>query len=291
MNGETAPGPALDRVGGWRLGGVLGHGAVGEVRRAIDAEGRPAAVKLVRLEDGEAGVERRRRFRAEAAVAARLVHPDIVRIYGSGIDGTQGWLAMELLAGTDLARYTRPARLLPEAVVVQVMQRAARALAHAHRLGIVHRDVKPANVIVDWARRRVTLTDFGLASLAGGERTQTGVVLGSPAYMAPEQLAGAPAGPSGDLYSLGVMMFQLLTGRLPYEGDTLGELLRRVAQEPPPRLADLRPDLPPAWGWLLESLLAKTPAQRVPDADTLADRLGQLPLIGPEPVPGPKSRG
>lgn len=291
MDGESAPNPSPDRVGGWRLGGALGHGAVGEVRRAIDAEGRPAAVKLVRMEAGEAGEERRRRFRAEAAVAARLVHPDIVRIYGSGIDGAHGWLAMELLAGTDLARYTRPARLLPEAVVVQVMQRAARALAHAHRLGIVHRDVKPANVIVEWTRRRVTLTDFGLASLAGGERTQTGVVLGSPAYMAPEQLAGAAAGPSGDLYSLGVMTFQLLTGRLPHEGDTLGELLRRVAQEPAPRLTAVRPDLPPAWDTLIEALLAKTPAERLADADTLADRLGQLPVTNPEPLPGPKSRG
>lgn len=292
MDSGPATPPAEQRIGGYRLAGLLGQGSVGEVHRAVDAEGRPIALKLVRLDAGDGGEERRRRFRAEAAVAARLVHPDIVRVHGSGVEGSVGWLAMELLAGSDLGRYLRPTRLLPEAVVVGLAQRVARALAHAHRQGIVHRDVKPANVIVDWARQRVTLTDFGLARLAGGERTQTGIVLGSPAYMAPELLAGASAAPAGDLYALGVMLFQMLTGHLPHEGATLGELLQRVAQEPAPGLRTLRPELPPALAALQAAMLEKQPGARPADADTVADRLGQVLSLLPaaETGRGPKSR-
>jgi serine/threonine protein kinase len=144
----------------------------------------------------------------------------------------------------------------------------------------VHRDIKPANVLVDLPAGSLRITDFGVAHLADAERTRTGLVLGSPAYLAPEQLAGGAAAPAGDLYALGVTLFQLLTGRLPFDAASMGELLRQVASAPPPPLAVLRPELPPTLarplGALLDRLLAKQPGQRPAGAEVVADALARL---------------
>jgi len=291
--GEPANPPL---IGGYRLAGLIGSGAIGEVHLAVDsASGQQVALKVLRLAgaDAQAQDEAQRRFIAEADAARRLVHPDIVRVLAAGVEAGSAWLAMELLAGCDLERYTRPARLLPEAVVLRVAERLARALAYAHAGGVIHRDLKPANVMVDWASDRVTLTDFGLARLADAERTRTGLVLGTPAYMAPEQLAGAPASTSGDLYALGVTLFQLLAGRLPHDSASLGELLRQVATEPAPDLRRLRPDLPPALAGLpalVASLLAKRPTERPPGASALAESLKTLREALEAGPDGPKSR-
>jgi eukaryotic-like serine/threonine-protein kinase len=190
---------------------------------------------------------------------------------------------MELLGGCDLERYTRPARLLPEPVVLRLAERMARALGYAHSRGVVHRDVKPANVIVDWSSHRVTLTDFGIARAAGAESTRTGLVLGSPVYMSPEQLAGAPADARGDLYALGVMLFQLLSGRLPHESHSLGDLLRQVAHETAPDLRQIRPELPAALAALVASLLAKAPGARARNAELVANTLAALAAPAPTP--------
>ena len=230
---EATPAPARV-VGGYLLAELIGRGSIGDVHLAAEPiTGHQVALKLLRPvtdANGEERAQARRRFLAEAETARQLTHPDIVRVLASGDDAGTAWMAMELLGGCDLERYTRPARLLPEPVVLQLAERLARALAYAHGRGVVHRDVKPANVIVDWSSNRVTLTDFGIARAAGAESTRTGLVLGSPVYMAPEQLAGAPADARGDLYALGVLLFQLLTGRLPHESHSLGDLLRQVAQ-------------------------------------------------------------
>jgi eukaryotic-like serine/threonine-protein kinase len=278
-------------IAGYRLAGLIGRGSVGEVHLAVEpAGGRQVALKLVPLPAGAEGAEARRRVQAELDTARRLVHPDIVRVLDAGLVPGSAWVAMELLAGCDLERYTRPARLLPEAVVLQLGERIARALAHAHGLGVVHRDIKPANVMVDWAAARVTVTDFGLARAADAERTRTGVVPGSPAYMAPELLAGGLPSPASDLYALGVTLFQLLAGRLPHEGASMGELLRRVAVEPAPALRALRPELPQALDELVAALLAKAPAARPPGAAALADRLQALSAeLAPPPPGGPMS--
>jgi eukaryotic-like serine/threonine-protein kinase len=158
-------------------------------------------------------------------------------------------------------------------VVLDLGARIASALHHAHGAGVVHRDVKPANVMVDWARGTLKLADFGLARLADAERTRTGLVLGSPAYMAPEQLAGETATPASDLYALGVVLFQLLAGRLPHDDTSLGELLRQVAGVPAPDLRTVRPDLPAPLALLVGALLAKRPAERPADAEAAAARL------------------
>lgn len=259
---------------------TLGQGSMGAVHLAIDqTSGVAVALKVMALTDHAAGAESdeaRARFLAEAEPMRRLAHPDIVRLLAAGEQGGSGWLAMELVVGVDLARYARPARLLPEPVVLRLAERVARALHHAHCAGVVHRDVKPSNIMIDWASDQLKLADFGLARLADAERTRTGLVLGSPAYMAPEQLAGDAPTPASDLYALGVTLFQLLTGRLPFDDSSLGALLRSVAFDEAPDLRTQRPDLPPALAAVVAGLLSKRPAERPANAQALADKLRAL---------------
>jgi serine/threonine protein kinase len=266
--------------GPYRVLRTLGQGSMGVVYLAIDGQsGEAVALKVFELAAGAGSAEQseaRARFLTEAEPMRRLQHPDIVALHAAGEEAGRAWLAMELITGTSLERYTRPARLLPEAVVMGIGARIARALHHAHGAGIVHRDVKPSNVMVDWASGRLKLADFGLARLADAERTRTGLVLGSPAYMAPEQLAGDPATPASDVYALGVLLFQLLTGRLPHDEASLGELLRQVASVPAPDLRSVRPGLPAPLAAMVAALLAKRPADRPPDAATVAMQLQAL---------------
>ncbi len=262
---------------GYRLIRRIGQGAHGAVYLAQDPRGvLTVALKVVTLPSGGLAPAARDAFLRNAHAARRLSHPDIVALYAAGVDGTLGWLAMEPVAGCDLTRYTRPLRLLPEPLVLRVCQRVAQALAYAHRQGVVHRDVKPANVLTDWPRDLVKLADFGLARADDGVQTGTGTVPGSPAYMAPELLAGAVPTPRSDLYAVGVMLFQLLTGRLPYEGASMGEWLRQVADQPVPDLRLLRPDLPVGVAALCTHLLAKRPAERPADGDAVAREMAAL---------------
>jgi serine/threonine-protein kinase len=276
--------PDESTLGPYRLIRPLGHGSMGVVHLAIDGRTQqPLALKVLTLgHDLSAGEHAlaRERFLGEAQAARRLSHPDIVSVYDVGEQDGTAWMAMELLSGCDLGRYTHMSRLLPEPLVLALVARLARALAHAHALGVVHRDIKPANVMLDLPAGRLKLTDFGVAGLADMSRTRTGVVLGTPFYMAPEQLAGAGADARSDLYSLGVLLFQLLTGRLPHEQASLGELLRAVAREPAPDLRTLRPALSPALAAVVAKALDKQPGQRHADGNRLADALTDLAQPG-----------
>ena len=257
-------------IAGYRLLRPLGQGAHGEVFLAQDPAGAQVALKLVPLDGADDRTGARAAFLAAAETAQRLVHPAIVAMLAAGIDGRFGWLAMELVPGGDLSAYTRAGQLLAPARAVLAAERVALALAHAHRQGVVHRDLKPANVLVHWPSDTVKLADFGLARAADALQTGTGLVPGSPAYMAPEQLAAAVPTPQSDFYALGVMLFELLAGRLPHEGHSMGELLRQVAQEPAPDLRVLRPNLPLPLTALVGQLLAKRPAERPADGEALA---------------------
>jgi serine/threonine protein kinase len=182
------------RIGGFPLVRTIAHGAMGELHLATDpATGQPLAVKTVRFAGSELT---RDRFLRESAAAGRLQHPAIVATYSAGVDGQGdaaiGWIAMEWVVGQDLGRYTDVARLLPEALVLDLVIQLADALAHAHANGVVHRDIKPSNILVNLASGVVKLSDFGCAHLSDGERSRSGLIIGSPVYMAPEQLAGVP---------------------------------------------------------------------------------------------------
>jgi len=275
--------PSGTVLNGLRIERMIGRGASAAVYGAIDeANDQAVALKIL---DAEPDSVRRAALLDGIRRAAQLDHPGIVRVLGGGEVSANVFVVMGLLSGTDLSRYARPGRLLPEAAVLEVAAQVAEALAYAHRQGIVHRDVKPANVMFDPATRRAVLTDFGLARGPDAQATRSGVMLGSPTYMAPELLAGAPADGRSDLYALGVLTYELLTGRPPFDAAGLGALLRAVASAPPPPLASRRPDLaePAALDQLLAPLLAKDPAERPFDGAAWAHqaRLQALWLTAP----------
>lgn len=266
-------------VAGHRLLRPLGHGTQSRVFLAEHlSSGQLVALKVASLEGTPTGSESARAFLQSAQLARSLVHPNIVVIHDAGREGSLVWLSMEAFAGTDLSGYTHAPKLLPELLTLRAVEQVAQALDCAHRQGIVHRDVKPANVLLDWVSQTIKLTDFGLAGLNGVSSTGTGIVLGTPAYMAPEQLAGGLPSVSTDLYAVGVLLFELLAGRLPHTGSNMGELLKQVALVEPPCLHTLRPDLPQALADLIARLLAKAPLQRPQDAAGLAMALRQIAL-------------
>ena len=279
------------RVAGLRFERVLARGAMGTLWLAIDeATATPLAVKVVPLGNhaGSGKDAARESFEREAHNARQLDHPGIVAVYGTLHLQGQGCIVMELLAGTDLTHHGRPHRLLPVAQVLVIAARLAQALAHAHRRGIVHRDVKPANVMFDPVSDVLKLTDFGLARAADAAVTGTGLLPGSPSYMAPEQLAGNVPNAGTDFYALGVMLFELLAGRLPHEGSSMGDLLHQVAWVPAPDLQRLRSELPSGVAKLVARMLAKAASDRPSDGDVLAAELQHLSqaMTGP----GAKSR-
>lgn len=260
---QVAPAPEL-RFGPYLASAVLGQGASGPVFLA-QAGAQQVAIKTLVLPATLPAAERsdqRQRFLRQAEVLRSLSHPDIVAVLDSGERSGEPWIAMELAPGTDLSRYTRAQRLLPEPLVLRIGARMARALAHAHEHGVVHRDLKPANVRLDLATDRMKLVDFGVARLQDAAVTRTGVTLGTPAYMAPEQLTGEPADARTDTYALGVMLYELLTGRLPFPATTLGELLRAVASGEPAPLRHWRPELPTGLDALMNQLLQRAPGLR-----------------------------
>lgn len=261
--------------GPYRAERLIGAGISSKVylARHLDS-GLAVALKTLPLtSDGTQGQAQEDLFHRELRAVGVLRHPGIVAVLQAGRSGATGWLALELVAGGDLRRYTRHNRLLPERLVARIGARIARALAYAHERAVVHRDVKPANVLVDWSRDLVKLGDFGVAHWADLAQTRSGQAVGSPDYMAPEQLAGREVGPAADLYGLGATLYELLSGRRPHAASTLGELLRAVANDPVLDLAQLRPELPTSLTRAVMSSLAKRTAQRPASADAMAAAL------------------
>ena len=274
-----AAGPTV-LAGRYQLASRLGGGGSAEVHSAVDLRtGGTVAVKLTHLPADLPITDRAdwlARMQREVNIARRLTHPDIVALLDAGIGADQAWIAMERVHGQDLSRYTSPTRLLPEPLVLQIGARVASALAHAHGLGIIHRDLKPANVLVDLARDRVKLADFGTAREPGHDITRTGVTVGTPCYMAPEQLVGAAATARSDAYALGVMLFELLSAQRPHQAQTLGGLLKSMAGKQTPSLASRRPDLPAPVVAAVDALLHAEPALR---PDNLADWAGRTAAL------------
>ena len=266
--------PDRATLGRYRIDRQLGRGAMGAVYLGHDPKiGRQVAIKTMALSqefDGAELAEARARFFREAETAGRLQHRDIVTIFDAGEDQDLAYIAMEFLRGNDLQRHTREAQLLPIPVVLRTMARVAEALAYAHSQGVVHRDIKPANVMIDLEADSVKVTDFGIARITDSSRTRTGMVLGTPSYMSPEQMAGRRVDGRSDLYSLGVMLFQLLTGRLPHQADSMAKLMYQIANDPAPDIRSLRPELPEALANVVTLALEKRPEVRYADGKQLA---------------------
>ena len=256
-----------ERLGRYRIQHELGKGAMGVVYRALDPTiNREVALKAIPLAaefEGNELEEARTKFFREAEMAGRLSHPHIVTIFDAGEDGGTAYIAMELLRGRHLVEYTDSARLLPAHVALELVARLADALNYAHACRVVHRDIKPANVMFDPDTDELKITDFGIARLTDTGRTRTGVVLGTPSFMSPEQLAGRAVTGRSDLFSLAITAYQLLTGLLPFRGDSMPALMLRIAHEPNPRIRNFRPDLPPGLDEIFDRALAKQPTDRI----------------------------
>ncbi len=261
----------------FRLQQQLGRGATATVYRAVDERTNAVvALKLLSLaEDWPDDLldEAKLRLLREADAAGSLAHPDIVEIRESGEHEGQVYLAMEYVEGVNLATHAVEGRMLPPRLVCEMFARVADALYFAHQRGVIHRDIKPANIVFDQKNRRVRVMDFGVARLENSRATRTGVILGSPSYMAPEQLDARPVTPQSDLFSLGVSLFQLLTGMLPFRSDSIPGLMQKISGEPHPPLRVVRPDLPAALAAIIDRSLEKEPEARSRNGAEMAQAL------------------
>jgi serine/threonine-protein kinase len=262
----TAPNGELRRLGRYQLEREIGRGAMGVVYLGRDtAINRLVAIKAIPLasEFSESELtEARTRFFREAETAGRLNHPNIVTIYDVGEEHGLAYIAMEYLKGRHLSDYATADNLLEPRKVLELMGRTAQALGFAHKQQVVHRDIKPANIMYDPNADVLKITDFGIARLTGTGTTRTGIVLGTPSFMSPEQLEGRTVTGHSDLFSLGVSLFQLLTGHLPFTADSMTGLMQQIAEAPHPPLRSYRPDLPACVEGVIDRALAKTPEAR-----------------------------
>jgi serine/threonine protein kinase len=257
-------------AGRYRLEELLGRGGMSEVWAATDTElERRVALKLLTPNADNA------RFEREARAVASLGHPNITQLYDYGEENGRPYIVLEYLPGGTLEEHLRPGEPLPDDDVRQIAAEVASGLAHAHSRGVVHRDLKPANVLFD-QEGRAKLADFGIARMVAGDGTFTeaGTVLGTAAYISPEQAAGEPATAASDVYSFGVMLYRMLTGRLPFESNDPMELVTLHRDSTPPPLTQFRPDAPALLESTTTAALAKDPGDRPADGAALLAALG-----------------
>ncbi len=289
------------RLGTYEIQSPLGAGGMGEVYRATDTKlGRDVALKVLPGEMAK-DAERLGRFRREAKVLAQLDHPNIVTIYSvEECDGVH-FLTMQLVEGLPLDRLICQ-NGLPVEQIVEIAEALADALSAAHEKDIVHRDLKPANVMVT-NQGRVKVLDFGLAkdirasnlgdaTLTSDSRTQVGVVMGTPAYMSPEQTSGRPLDHRTDIFSLGVLLHEMATGRRPFEGNSSAELVSAILRDAPPSVTEKRPDLPSDLARIIRRCLEKDPRHRLQTARDVSNEFRDLArtIAGPASIPTSTAR-
>ena len=264
-------------LGRYEIEKELGKGAMGVVYLGKDPKiGRVVAIKTMALSqefEADELQDVKERFFREAETAGRLNHPNIVTMYDAGEEHDLAYIAMEFLKGKDLVAYTKPDNLLPLPKVMSIIARVADALDYAHKLNVVHRDIKPANIMYDPEADSPKVTDFGIARITDASKTKTGMVLGTPSYMSPEQLAGKKIEGGSDLFSLGVSLYQLACGKLPFVGDSMAQLMFRIANEPHTDILSIRPDLPPCLVAIINKSLAKLNEDRYANGAEMADAL------------------
>src|SRR5580692_9002127 len=267
----------MDRIGRYQISKELGRGAMGVVYLAVDPTiGRNVAIKTIRLgevTDSDERAKLRERLFREARSAGILSHPGIVTIYDMAEEGDVAYIAMEFVAGSTLEQILSSKEPLEPARLFSILRQTAAALDYAHRKGIVHRDIKPANIIVNEAGI-AKIADFGIAKISTAEQlTQAGLIVGTPNYMAPEQVQGKPVDGFADQYSLAVMAYEMLTGDKPFVAEHLTTLVYQIVCEAPPPAQRLNPTLGPEIEIVLQKGLAKQPGARYPNCTALVEAL------------------
>ncbi|TET93698.1 MAG: CHASE2 domain-containing protein, partial [Desulfobacteraceae bacterium] len=263
-------------VGRYEILMELGRGAMGTVYKGRDPKiNRLLAIKTIRFSDefeDDQLKEIKERFFTEAELAGKLSHPGIVAIHDIGEDYDLTYMAMEFLDGEDLEKYCKKGSLLPIRKLLDIIAETADALEYAHNNGVIHRDIKPANIML-LKNGRVKVTDFGIAKSMSASKTRSGIILGTPNYMAPEQIMGRQIDARSDIFSLGVVFFQLLTGDLPFRGDNLNSLFYKVTQVKHPSPSKINPKVIKPCEQILDKALAKNPDHRFQKASDLAKYL------------------
>lgn len=286
------------RVGRYNIIEELGKGTMGQVYKALDPKiNRLLAIKTIRFSDEfEEDViqDIKKRFFREAEIAGQLSFPSIVTIYDVGEDRDLTYMAMEFLEGMNLENFITKENLLPFRKILEVIADVAEALDFAHKADVIHRDIKPANIML-LKSGGVKVTDFGIAKAISSSRTKTGVILGTPNYMSPEQIMGQKIDLRSDLFSLGVLFFQLLTGELPFQGENLSSLLFQITQVKHPSVRRYNPQIPKVCDQILDKTLAKDPKERLRSAGEMArvirllaakiDELRKKRALKEQPIP------
>jgi tRNA A-37 threonylcarbamoyl transferase component Bud32 len=262
------------RLGRYVIERKLGSGAMGAVYLAKDPRiNRPVALKVIPIEkefeDSELE-EARLRFFREAESAGRLTHPNIVTVFDAGEDKHLAYIAMEFVEGGPLTLYTDPKKLLAPSKSLELCARTADALDYAHNQGVIHRDIKPANILYNMRDDGLKISDFGVARLTDNNRTKTGIVLGTPMYMSPEQLNADPLDGQSDLFSLGVTLYELLAGEVPFKATNIAVLMTKITTEDPTPVSNRRAGVPPSVDAVLAKALAKKPQDRFSNGGEMA---------------------
>jgi len=267
-------------LGRYEVERELGRGAMGTVYRGRDPViGRAVAIKTMVLPKALEPAERehaKQRFLREARAAGQLVHPGIVAIHDAGVEHDLCYIVMELVEGRDLGAYTKPPGLLPPAKVLSIVERVAEALDHAHAAGVVHRDIKPANILYAPETDAVKVTDFGIARMPSSAGPRTASAVGTPSYMSPEQLAGHRIDGRADLFALGVTLYQLLSGRLPFEGESIARLTAAIASGSHVPVRRHNPALTAGVEAVVERALEKEAQRRFQSGAELAEAIRQV---------------
>jgi len=277
VRAPAAPGmiPAVQKIGKYEIIKEIGKGATSAVYQAYDPfQNRQVAIKVVFPEvlgDKEHGKRYRKLFVTEASLAGKLSHPHIVAIYDAVAEDDANYIVMEYVDGTTLERYTYHDSLLPIQKILEIIYKCARALDYAAKQGVIHRDIKPANVLLA-GKSDIKISDFGAALTLTAETTQVSGV-GSPAYMSPEQVKEQPLTHQTDIFSLGVVMYQLLTGRLPFQGTNNYSMIYQIINVDPPPPSQQRSDIPPRIDAIVMRALQKGTAKRYATWDEFADDL------------------
>ena len=263
-------------IGRYELRRELGRGAMGIVYLGHDPRiVRDVAVKTINLTQfsSREADDIKNRFFREAEAAGRLNHPNIVTVFDIGDENSLAFIAMDYVKGKPLSEYTEKGELLDCATVYQLIAQAAQGIDYAHRQGVIHRDIKPGNLLYNHVEERIKVSDFGIARVTDTTTTRTGTILGSPGYMAPEQLTNGKVDGRADIFSLGITLYQLLSGELPFKGDSLPGLAYQITTKKHRSIRELRPELPARIVRIINKALQKNPEKRYATAQEMADAL------------------